>query len=111
MMFRYYGIPARYVEGYLITPEDAQSMTAGEPYVVDDTHAHAWWSIIRTASAGCHLRTTPSYLEIMNKAEDYQNISGVSGGSSQDDQDMEQQDEEQQEEEDQDEKIDWVQVL
>lgn len=111
MMFRYYGIPARYVEGYLITPEDAQSMTAGEPYVVDDTHAHAWVEYYQDGVGWLPFETTPSYLEIMNKAEDYQNISGVSGGSSQDDQDMEQQDEEQQEEEDQDEKIDWVQVL
>ena len=111
MMFRYYGIPARYVEGYLITPEDAQAMTAGEPYVVDDTHAHAWVEYYQDGVGWLPFETTPSYLDIMNKAEDYQNISGVSGGSSQDEQDMEQQEEEKQEEEEPDEKIDWVQVL
>ena len=31
LMFRYYGIPARYVEGYLITPKDAKQM-----------HTHGW---------------------------------------------------------------------
>ena len=111
MMFRYYGIPARYVEGYLITPEDAQAMTAGEPYVVDDTHAHAWVEYYQDGVGWLPFETTPSYLDIMNKAEDYQNISGVSGGSSQDEQDMEQQEEEKQEEEEPDEKIDWVQVI
>lgn len=32
LMFRYYGIPARYAEGYLLTPEDAEKMKAGEGY-------------------------------------------------------------------------------
>lgn len=110
MMFRYYGIPARYVEGYLITPEDAQMMTAGEPYDVDDTHAHAWVEYYQDGVGWLPFETTPSYLNIMNKAEDYQNISGVSGGGSQEEQDM-QQDEEQQEEEQPDEKIDWIQIV
>ena len=43
MMFRYYGIPARYVEGYLITPEDAQSMTAENLM---------WWMIHRPCLGG-----------------------------------------------------------
>ena len=72
--------------------------------MVDDTHAHAWVEYYQDGVGWLPFETTPSYLDIMNKAEDYQNISGVSGGSSQDDQDMEQQDEEQQEEEDNAEK-------
>ena len=28
LMFRYYGIPARYVEGYLITPQDIEGKQA-----------------------------------------------------------------------------------
>ena len=30
LMFRYYGIPARYVEGYLITPQDIEGKQAGD---------------------------------------------------------------------------------
>ena len=26
LMFRYFGLPARYVEGYLITPDDVQNV-------------------------------------------------------------------------------------
>ena len=40
MMFRYYGIPARYVEGYLITPQ-----MAGKTVQVPRSMAHAWVEI------------------------------------------------------------------
>lgn len=112
MMFRYYGIPARYVEGYLVTPEDVKAMTAGEPYVLDDTHAHAWVEYYQDGVGWLPFETTPSYLDIMNQADEYQDISGLSGGSSQD---QEQQDEDQEPEDEQeeepDETIDWIQVI
>ncbi len=112
MMFRYYGIPARYVEGYLVTPQDAEAMTAGEPYTLDDTHAHAWVEYYQDGVGWLPFETTPSYLDIMNRADEYQDISGLSGGGSQN---QNQQDEEQEQEEEQDEEpdhmIDWIQVL
>ncbi len=45
MMCRYAGIPARYVEGYIITPYDSDSDIAPGTTItvtVEDTHGHAW---------------------------------------------------------------------
>ena len=42
LMFRYYGIPARYAEGYLVTPKDAKDMEEGQPYELPMERAHAW---------------------------------------------------------------------
>ena len=45
LMCRYAGIPARYVEGYVITPHDVdKSIPVGATVTVDveDTHGHAW---------------------------------------------------------------------
>ena len=112
MMFRYYGIPARYVEGYLVTPQDAKAMTAGEPYTLDDTHAHAWVEYYQDGVGWLPFETTPSYLDIMNRADEYQDISGLSSGSSQDqDQQDEEQDQEDKQDEEPDHTIDWIQVL
>ncbi|MEI3176058.1 MAG: transglutaminase domain-containing protein [Lachnospiraceae bacterium] len=81
LMFRYYGIPARYVEGYLITPEDAKAMTAGEAYALDDTHAHAWAEYYQDGVGWLPFEATPSYLNVMGQAEQFQDISGVDGSS------------------------------
>ena len=87
-------------------------MTAGEPYTLDDTHAHAWVEYYQDGVGWLPFETTPSYLDIMNRADEYQDISGLSGGGSQN---QNQQDEEQEQEEEQDEEpdhmIDWIQVL
>ena len=41
-MFRHYGIPARYVEGYLIFPEDVEGQLENAVLTVPEAHAHAW---------------------------------------------------------------------
>ena len=115
LMFRYYKIPARYVEGYVITPDDVKSMKAGEPYTVDGTHAHAWVEYYQDGVGWLPFESTPSYLGIMETAEDYQDISGITSGIGADDE-QEQQDEqdnledEEQPEEEEDE-IDWILIL
>lgn len=112
MMFRYYGIPARYVEGYLITPQDAESMTAGEPYVLDETHAHAWVEYYQDGVGWLPFETTPSYLNTMEMADDYQDISGSTGGASQEQQEEEQKEEQEEtEEQEEEDRIDWMMVL
>ncbi|OUO80594.1 hypothetical protein B5F53_02430 [Blautia sp. An249] len=45
LMFRYYGIPSRYVEGYLITPEDIEGKQAGEEISIPGTNGEAWVEI------------------------------------------------------------------
>ncbi|MGO5164506.1 MULTISPECIES: transglutaminase-like domain-containing protein [unclassified Candidatus Paralachnospira] len=111
LMFRYYGIPARYVEGYLITPEDAKAMTAGEAYALDDTHAHAWAEYYQDGVGWLPFEVTPSYLNVMGQAEQFQDISGVDGSSAPDEQQNEDQAEESPEEQEEDNSIDWLRVL
>ena len=62
-----------------MTPEDAAAMTAGEPYVLDDTHAHAWVEYYQDGVGWLPFETTPSYLNVMDKADEYQDISGLDG--------------------------------
>lgn len=88
MMFRYYGIPARYVEGYLITPDDAASMKPGEEYALDDTHAHAWVEYYQDGVGWLPFEVTPSYIGIMHTAEDYQDITGIAGSDSDENDDI-----------------------
>ena len=45
LMFRYYGIPSRYVEGYLITPEDIKDKNPGDTIEVPGKNGHAWTEI------------------------------------------------------------------
>ncbi|MRN26991.1 hypothetical protein EAI30_20595, partial [Romboutsia ilealis] len=70
------------MEGYLITPEDVKAMTAGEPYILDDTHAHAWVEYYQDGVGWLPFEVTPSYIGTMDKAEDFQDISGLSGQGS-----------------------------
>lgn len=79
MMFRYYGIPARYVEGYLITKEDAKEMETDEPFYIDGTHAHAWAEYYQDGVGWLPFEVTPSYLSVMSKMETYRDISGLLG--------------------------------
>ena len=45
LLFRTMGYPARYVEGYIITPADALKMKSGESYAVNGNAAHAWTEV------------------------------------------------------------------
>ena len=42
LLLRYLGVPARYVEGYEITEEDALKMTPGQAYTLTEANARAW---------------------------------------------------------------------
>lgn len=70
LMFRYYGIPARYTEGFLITPEDTKHALSNSPINIDDSHFHAWVEFYRDGIGWIPFETTPPYLDIMEKAED-----------------------------------------
>lgn len=69
MLFRYYGIPARYVEGYLITPADAASAKSGETIGVGRDHMHAWTEIYIDGYGFVPLETCPQYEGIMQEAD------------------------------------------
>ena len=66
MMFRTCGIPARYVEGYLVTPSDVSS---GKTAKIGFSHAHAWTEIYIDGFGWVPLEVTPEYEGIMPQAD------------------------------------------
>ncbi len=69
LMFRYFGIPARYVEGYLITPDDAAGADADGTVRVLREHVHAWTEIYIDGVGFVPLEVTPEYYGVMEEAD------------------------------------------
>lgn len=69
LMFRYYGIPSRYVEGYIITPEDVDGLPENSGVKIDGTRAHAWTEIYQDGIGWVPFEVTPPYLELMEQAD------------------------------------------
>lgn len=70
LMFRYYGIPARYVEGYLVTPSDARAgEAAGGTASIGYSRDHAWTEIYIDGFGWVPLEVTPEYQGIMPEAD------------------------------------------
>lgn len=69
LMFRYYGIPSRYVEGYLITPEDVKNVEAGEELEIAGKNGHAWTEIYVDGLGWVPLEMTPEYYGIMEEPD------------------------------------------
>lgn len=65
MMFRYYGIPSRYVEGYLLTPETVKNAGTAETVTVSQKYAHAWPEIYLDGMGWIPVEVTPKYENIM----------------------------------------------
>lgn len=68
LMFRYYGIPARYAEGYLITPEDAKNAQEGTISVPRE-RTHAWTEIYVDGIGFVPLEVTPEFYGMMEEAD------------------------------------------
>lgn len=72
LLFRYYGIPARYVEGYLITPhmlEDAGDDPAKSTVSVPKAASHAWTEIYIDGFGWVPFEATPEYRGVMDEAD------------------------------------------
>ena len=69
LMFRYYKIPARYVEGYLITPSDVKNMKANTAYNLPLANAHAWVEYYQDGVGWIPFEVTPPYVGVMDKAK------------------------------------------
>jgi|GEM_PF-881216 len=67
LMFRYYGIPARYVEGYVITPEDVKK--AGKRMEIPAENAHAWPEIYLDGTGWVPVEVTPYMRDIMEQPD------------------------------------------
>lgn len=69
MLFRYCGIPSRYVEGYLVTPDMVKGVETSQTITVDGTWAHAWTEIYEDGIGWIPIEVTPPYDGIMEQAE------------------------------------------
>lgn len=79
MMFRYYGIPARYVEGFLVSKQEAQALEPGQTLTLDGTHIHTWVEYYQDGVGWLPFEVTPPYFSAVEQTEKYQDISGLIG--------------------------------
>lgn len=63
LMLRYYGVPARYVEGYYLSAEEAAQYEPGETIVLDESHAHAWTEYYLDGVGWIPFEVTPGYID------------------------------------------------
>ncbi len=68
MAFRYYGIPARFAEGYLITDDMTQDAKAGEEIEVTAAQAHCWAEYYEDGVGWLPFEATPTYIGLMQSA-------------------------------------------
>ena len=67
LLLRYWGIPARYAEGYLLTSADAAALTDGEPYELPMSRAHAWAEYYHDGVGWIPFEVTPGISEQMDE--------------------------------------------
>ena len=79
MTLRYFGMPARYAEGYVITREMASQHKSGEPIAVDSSCAKAWVEVYQDGIGWIPMDLTVGMGEVLEKAEN----SGKNQGDSQ----------------------------
>lgn len=68
-IFRYYGIPARYVEGYLVTPADVEGKKAGDEIDIYQKNIHAWVEIYIDGIGFVPIEVSPDYYDVMPTAD------------------------------------------
>lgn len=94
LMFRYLGIPARYIEGYLVTPADIENVQDFEKISVTGENAHAWTEIYMDEIGWIPVEVTPPYYHVMaptdlsnypkgnvQQEKDHLSTAGSSGGA------------------------------
>lgn len=63
LMLRYFGVPARYVEGYFLSAEEAERYDAGESIVLTEKNAHAWAEYYLSGVGFIPFEVTPGFLD------------------------------------------------
>ena len=63
LLLRYYGVPARYVEGYYLTPEQASEAQAGQSVVLTEKNAHALAEYYLNGVGFVPFEVTPGYVD------------------------------------------------
>ena len=69
LMFRHFGIPSRYVEGYLITPENAQTAVDDGSVILTVKNEHAWVEYYEDGIGWIPFEVTVPYSEVMDSAD------------------------------------------
>lgn len=67
LTLRYFGIPARYAEGYLITEQMAASGASGETLTVDSSAARAWVEVYQDGIGWVPMDLTPGLGEMIRE--------------------------------------------
>lgn len=78
LMFRYYGIPARYVEGYLVTPDDVKDKAPGDAITISRNSIHAWTEIYIDGYGWVPVEVTPKYYGVMKEADLTRGLQSIS---------------------------------
>ncbi len=63
LMLRYYGVPARYVEGYFLSKAEAEEYEPSETIILDESHAHAWAEYYLDGIGWIPFEVTPGYVD------------------------------------------------
>ncbi len=63
LMLRYFGIPARYAEGYFLPAEEATEYESGETITLTENHAHAWAEYYLEGVGWIPFEVTPGYMD------------------------------------------------
>ena len=63
LMLRYFGIPARYCEGYFLSGQQAQQYSGDQTIVLDETYAHAWTEYYLDGVGWLPFEVTPGYVD------------------------------------------------
>ena len=69
LMFRHFGIPARYVEGYLITPENAQTADDDGSVILTGENEHAWVEYYEDGIGWIPFEVAAPYSGVMDSAD------------------------------------------
>lgn len=69
LMLRYYGIPARYAEGYLITPDMVSGKSGETTLTLTGRNAHAWAEYYEDGVGWIPFETTEPYLDTMPQSD------------------------------------------
>ena len=63
LLLRYFGVPARYVEGYFLSKDEASALKARDTVVLDESHAHAWAEYYLNGVGFVPFEVTPGYID------------------------------------------------
>lgn len=63
LMLRYMGVPARYVEGYYLSADQAELYEPNEEIILTEAHAHAWTEYYMDGVGWIPFEVTPGYID------------------------------------------------